>query len=185
MQFNNYYEYLGVSEEATGEEIKEAYRAKAKQFHPDKNNELSQEVKEAKIRQVNEAYSVLSNTERRRRYDNGEEQAPIQDPVVVALYQMVTAEFSKANFDNLEIWRSIVKQNKKLITDQKSNILNAVKIAKAEYLKFFNAVKAIHNQLNLNRKVKKFIENDCDCLDKIIKEMDEENYVNSDWVRCI
>lgn len=63
----DYYEVLGVSKSATLEEIKKAYRKKALQYHPDKNpgNKESEE----KFKEATEAYSVLSDAENRKKYD--------------------------------------------------------------------------------------------------------------------
>ncbi len=63
----DYYEVLSVSRTATDQEIKSAYRRLAVQYHPDKNpNDASAEEK---FKEAAEAYSVLSNTEQRQRYD--------------------------------------------------------------------------------------------------------------------
>ncbi len=63
----DYYEALGVSRSATGDEIKQAYRALAKQWHPDKNQ--GDAAAEEKFKEISEAYSVLIDPEKRRRYD--------------------------------------------------------------------------------------------------------------------
>ena len=65
----DYYEILGVSKAASDEEIKKAYRAKALQYHPDKNqgNAAAEEM----FKKINEAYSVLSDSKRRADYDVG------------------------------------------------------------------------------------------------------------------
>ncbi|MEI8185345.1 MAG: molecular chaperone DnaJ [Chlorobiaceae bacterium] len=62
-----YYEVLGVSRTATKDEIKKAYRKLALQFHPDKNP--GNKDAEEHFKEVNEAYEVLSNDDKRRRYD--------------------------------------------------------------------------------------------------------------------
>jgi molecular chaperone DnaJ len=62
-----YYEVLGVSRSATKDEIKKAYRKLALQFHPDKNPDNKDA--EEHFKEVNEAYEVLSNDDKRRRYD--------------------------------------------------------------------------------------------------------------------
>lgn len=69
---NNYYDILGVSKDATTEEIKRAYRKKAHEHHPDKAS-----GNEVKFKEINEAYQVLSDTDKRARYDQfGPEGAP-------------------------------------------------------------------------------------------------------------
>ncbi len=61
-----YYDVLGVSEDASQKEIKKAYRKKAKKYHPDSNSDSSDEEK---FKKINKAYDVLSDEEKRRKYD--------------------------------------------------------------------------------------------------------------------
>src|SRR5215218_6150459 len=67
MAKRDYYEVLGVSRGANEAEIKSAYRKLAVRYHPDKNP--NDATAEEKFKEAAEAYSVLSDTEQRRRYD--------------------------------------------------------------------------------------------------------------------
>ena len=67
MPKRDYYEVLGVSKTASADELKAAYRKKAIQFHPDKNP--GDKEAEDKFKEAAEAYDVLSNQEKRERYD--------------------------------------------------------------------------------------------------------------------
>lgn len=62
----DYYKVLGVSKTATAEELKKAYRKLAVQYHPDKNK--SKEAEE-KFKEINQAYEVLGNPQKRQQYD--------------------------------------------------------------------------------------------------------------------
>src|SRR6201997_1491196 len=67
VQFRDYYETLGVSKAASEDEIKSAFRKLARKYHPD----VAKDKKEAeeKFKQINEAYEVLSDPEKRKKYD--------------------------------------------------------------------------------------------------------------------
>jgi molecular chaperone DnaJ len=67
MEKRDYYEVLGVSKEATKEEIKKAYRKQALKYHPDKNP--GNKKAEESFKEAAAAYEVLSNDEKRARYD--------------------------------------------------------------------------------------------------------------------
>jgi molecular chaperone DnaJ len=69
----DYYEVLGVAKSASGEEIKKAYRKLALQYHPDRNP--NDKAAEDKFKEAAEAYDVLSNDEKRAKYDRFGHQA--------------------------------------------------------------------------------------------------------------
>ncbi len=66
MDFKDYYSILGVARAATAEDIKKAFRKLARKYHPDVSKESDAE---ARMKEVNEAYAVLSDPERRAAYD--------------------------------------------------------------------------------------------------------------------
>ncbi|MBI5931443.1 MAG: J domain-containing protein [Chloroflexi bacterium] len=67
MKYMDYYKILGVAREADEKEIKKAYRQLARQYHPDMNPDDDQAVE--RFKEINEAYQVLSDPEKRARYD--------------------------------------------------------------------------------------------------------------------
>jgi molecular chaperone DnaJ len=65
----NLYDILGISKTASQDEIKKAFRKLAMKYHPDKCAESEKEENETKFKQINEAYTVLSDEEKRKQYD--------------------------------------------------------------------------------------------------------------------
>ena len=67
MEYKDYYKVLGVDKNASQDDIKKAFRKLAVKYHPDKNKD--NKVAEEKFKQVNEANEVLSDPEKRKKYD--------------------------------------------------------------------------------------------------------------------
>jgi DnaJ-class molecular chaperone len=77
----SYFAVLGVSSEASSEEIRSAYRRLAKEFHPDHFDGGS-----ARFRQIQEAYSVLGNARKRKEYENSRAKPEVKRPAGPARY---------------------------------------------------------------------------------------------------
>ncbi len=67
MKYRDYYEILGVDKKASADEIKKAYRKMAKKYHPDTHP--GDKAAEEKFKEANEAYEVLGDSEKRKKYD--------------------------------------------------------------------------------------------------------------------
>ena len=68
MKYKDYYETLQIKKTADKDEIKHAYRKLAKQYHPDSN--IGDEEALEKIKEINEAYEVLGDPDKKRKYDS-------------------------------------------------------------------------------------------------------------------
>jgi len=67
MEYKDYYKVLGVAKTASGDDIKKAFRKLARKYHPDVNP--GDKKAEEKFKEINEAYEVLSDADKRRKYD--------------------------------------------------------------------------------------------------------------------
>jgi len=98
MDKRDYYEVLGVDRSASDEEIKKAYRKLALKFHPDKNK--GDPSAEEKFKEVGEAYSVLSDAQKRAQYDRFGHAAPAGTGTGYGGYGM--------EFDPFELFRNVM-----------------------------------------------------------------------------
>ena len=78
---SEHYAALGLKSDATLSDIKKAFRQKASQFHPDRN---SAPDAPARFREVQEAYDVLSNEDKRKAYDDNRRRNLLDDPAQTA-----------------------------------------------------------------------------------------------------
>src|SRR3972149_8553453 len=65
----DYYKVLGIDKSASEEDVKKAYRKLAREHHPDVVSEKDKEAAEKRFKEINEAYRVLSDAEKRKMYD--------------------------------------------------------------------------------------------------------------------
>jgi curved DNA-binding protein CbpA len=109
MKNKKLYDKLGVSPNASQEEIKKAFRSKAKTNHPDHHNGDAE--KEEEFKEMSAAYNVLSNLESRKKYDEtGEENPKKYNPVIEMLAFLFQEVRRHAGFSVLYI--DIIKQMK-------------------------------------------------------------------------
>ena len=78
---SEHYAALGLKSDATLSDIKKAFRQKASQFHPDRNSDPDAP---ARFREVQEAYDVLSNDDKRKAYDDNRRRNLLDDPAETA-----------------------------------------------------------------------------------------------------
>ena len=130
----NYYEILEVSEKASKEVIEKAYRVLAKKYHPDGKPQEEKAKAEQMMKQINEAYDVLSNEEKRRKYDSDlqwqkqqEEDRKTQEAQrkMQETYEQMLQEERAINRQNREEKNQRAEQNKSYATNENSKMESA------------------------------------------------------------
>ncbi len=119
---NNLYQILGISQSANEQEIKSAYRRQAMRWHPDRNADNREEC-ERRFKEVGYAYSVLSDPEKRRKYDEtilgrGESTSDKDDPftsesafsVFIAVILDRAFELALTGKDGIAIYRTLIAE---------------------------------------------------------------------------
>ncbi len=101
MSIKDYYSILGVSHKARQEEIKQSYKKLIFEYHPDKfKNHPSHQLAEEKLRELNEAYEVLSNPLKRKIYDRDFSSSQHADSVLISkLFREVSYLFERKDYD--------------------------------------------------------------------------------------
>lgn len=129
---SNLYEVLEVSEKASKEIIEKAYKVLAKRYHPDLQEEKDKKQAEEKMKQINEAYTILIDDEKRKAYDielNAKRQEEIQKKIqentkvnneITRVEQEVFNDLQNANMKKQKEEQD--KINRKLAEEQKSNM---------------------------------------------------------------
>ena len=128
----NYYEILEVNKKASKEIIEKAYKVLAKRYHPDLQEEKDKKQAEEKMKQINEAYTILIDDEKRKAYDielNAKRQEEIQKKMqentkvnneITRVEQEVFNDLQNANMKRQKEEQD--KINRKLEEEQKSNM---------------------------------------------------------------
>ena len=118
----NYYEILEVDKNASNEVIDKAYKTLAKKYHPDLQKGTNKEIYQNKMKQINEAFEVLSNNDKRKEYDNR-----------LAQNNISIEQYNKVLQENMRLKSSL----NKIADDQNKNELESIEFAR----KYYNELK--------------------------------------------
>ncbi len=121
---SNLYEILEVSEKASKEVIEKAYRVLAKKYHPDLQDEAQKQEAERKMKQINEAYDILSNEEKRKQYDMELEEKRKQYDAELEQKRMAKQE--KENTNVQEYDNAVYEQSQREYQQKRQEIQNEI-----------------------------------------------------------
>ena len=117
----DYYDILGVSKTSSQDEIKKAYRKLAREHHPDMAKADGKDAAEKKFKEINEAYQVLSDSQKKQMYDQYGHKANFNGggtggfnqsnwgPFTYSYTSGGASPFSDTEFDPFDIFESIVR----------------------------------------------------------------------------
>lgn len=124
------YQLLGIQRNATMEQVKTAYRAKAQQIHPDRNKTAGAEEK---FKALQAAYEVLSDPDRRKKYDdtgNADAEDPREEAyvkLVMTFKAVVGQEFDVTRVDPVEGARQVIEATHQGLLERLDNIAAVIK----------------------------------------------------------
>ena len=118
----NNYEILEVDKNASNEVIDKAYKTLAKKYHPDLQKGTNKEIYQNKMKQINEAFEVLSNNDKRKEYDSR-----------LAQNNISIEQYNKVLQENMRLKSSL----NKIADDQNKNELESIEFAR----KYYNELK--------------------------------------------
>lgn len=134
MMKKNFYETLGVSQDAPPEQIRAAYRNLSKQYHPDKNQ--GNKEAEEKFKEIAEAYAVLSDQKARERYDltGGTKELHIDQEFLSFIRVSIPIIMEQVDIDVADLSEELRKANKKHL----ALVENSIKSMEKELAKYEN-----------------------------------------------
>lgn len=122
----NLYEILEVSEKASKEVIEKAYRVLAKKYHPDLQQGTQKQEAEKKMKQINEAYEILSDDEKRKEYDiQLEQERQMKKEQEVQKEKQIQQQVESQIIKNQIQKEESIKQEKEIAHDENSSYQNA------------------------------------------------------------
>jgi curved DNA-binding protein CbpA len=129
-----YYEILGVNIKAKPEEIKKAYKKLSMKYHPDKNS-----GQDDKFKEINEAYSILIDPEKRKYYDNyGISKGGEKDQLKQILKTAFETVINNSDFEETDDIINILKANFEIRIDEGQGSIKNIE----NKIKFFKSIKA-------------------------------------------
>ena len=134
----NYYEILEVDKKASPEVIEKAYKTLVKKYHPDLQNENNHSKYEAKMKEINEAYSILSDDLKKSNYDEQLQQSDIS----VEKYNKVVQENQNLRAQLENINQQIYNQQNTINSTTDNNTINDNVISKMSKLMYNNIKQA-------------------------------------------